>query len=435
MLAWGIVDTPLSPKKHVIQKCYWRIPHMPLTDKAIRNLTVTQKAYKKYDAKGLYLEVKPTGSKLWRFRFEFEGKSKLLALGEFPAVGLKDARDLRDVARNKLARGIDPALEKQLVKKGQVQAEIEAANTFEKVAREWWEATKGTWSSNYATTIWRRIEANLIPWIGKLPITEIEPPLLLAQIRRIEQREAYEAAHRVAQLSGCIFRYAVAAGKAARDPAADIRDALKKVPTRNLPAITEPEDIRKLLLAMDGYGGSFIVYCALQMSALTFLRPGELRNGTWEEIGTDERIWKIPAARMKMRKDHLVPLADQAWKILEDLRPLTEGTPGNFIFPSERMNGRPMSENTINTALRTLGYPKDVMCAHGFRTLASTRLHESGKWDSRVIEVQLAHVDKNTIRGIYNRALYLDERRKMMTWWADYLDELREKGNGKSPIS
>lgn len=376
--------------------------------------------------------MRPTGAKLWRFRFKFEGKAKLLALGEFPAIGLKDARDLRDEARNKLTRGIDPALEKQLTKKGQVQAEIAATNTFAIVAKEWWEANKETWSKNYATTIWRRIEANLLPWIGKRPITEIEPPLLLEQIRRIEQREAYEAAHRVAQLSGSIFRYAVAAGKATRDPAADIRDALKKVPTRNLPAITEPEDIRKLLLAMDCYNGSYIVYCALQISALTFLRPGELRNGTWDEIDADERIWKIPASRMKMRKDHLVPLADQALKILEDLRPLTEGTPGNFIFPSERMNGRPMSENTVNSALRTLGYPKNVMCAHGFRTLASTRLHESGKWDSRVIEVQLAHVDRNTIRGIYNRALYLDERRKMMDWWANYLDQLRAKNKGYS---
>ncbi len=398
---------------------------MPLTDKTIRNLTPTQKPFKKYDGNGLYLEVKPTGSKLWRFRFNFEGKAKLLALGEFPAVGLKDARDLRDEARNKLARGIDPALEKQLVKKGQVRAEAEAANTFEKVAREWLEASRSNWSDAYTETTWNRVKTHLLPWLGKLPITEIEPPLVLEQLRRIENREQYETAHRVAQLAGSIFRYAVAAGKAIRDPAADVKGALKKIPISHLPALTEPDDIRKLLLAMDGYDGSYVVFCALQMSALTFLRPGELRNGTWDEIDTDDRIWKVPAARMKMRKDHLVPLADQAMKILEDLRPLTEGTPGNFIFPSERMNGRPMSENTINTALRTLGYPKDVMCAHGFRTLASTRLHESGQWDSRVIEVQLAHVDKNSIRGIYNRALYLDDRRKMMQAWANYLDQLR----------
>lgn len=404
---------------------------MPLTDKEIRTRTPTHKPYKVYDEHGLYLEITPSGGKLWRFRYKFEGKSKLLALGKYPSVTLKKARELRDEARLKLTQGIDPALERRQRKKEQVHKELSIANTFEKVAREWWEANKEVWSGNYSATIWRRIEANLLPWIGKLPVNEIEPTLILEQLRRIEKRDAHEAARRVAQLSSSIFRYAVAAGKCPRDPVTDIRTALKKVPVRHLPAITDPEDVKKLLRAIDGYDFSYIVYCALQMSALAFLRPGELRRGTWDEIDFQEKLWKIPAARMKMRKDHLVPLSAQALKILEDLRPLTEGKENNYIFPAARMNGRAMSENTVNAALRTLGYAKEAMCAHGFRTLASTLLHESGKWDSRVIEVQLAHVDKNTVRGIYNRALYLKKRTRMMQWWADYLDNLRVQENGK----
>ena len=399
---------------------------MPLTDRAIQNLSPKSKAYKKYDSQGLYIEVKPTGSKLWRFKFSFNGKAKLLALGKYPTVSLKDARQLRDEAKQKLAQGIDPAQAKQLMKKDQVRKQKVAQNTFEKVAEEWWYAQKATWSENYAKANWRRIEANLLPWIGKSPINEIEPTFLLEQIKRMEKRGAHDAAHRVLQLAGSVFRFGIASGKVDRDPAADIKDALIKVPVKNLPAFTEPRDIKKLLRAIDNYEFSLIVYVALQVSALTFVRPGELRQATWDEFDMESALWKIPAERMKGRKDHLVPLSTQSIYFINDLRPLTEYCKGNFVFPGIRMNGKPMSENTVNMALRTMGISKEQMCAHGFRTMASTRLHESGLWDSRVIEIQLAHVDKNTIRGVYNRALYIDERRKMMQWWADYLDGLRE---------
>lgn len=399
---------------------------MGLKDKSIKNLKPGEKTYKKYDEHGLYIEIKPSGSKLWRMRFNFEGKSKLLSLGQYPAVSLKEAREMRDEARVKISKGIDPATEKQQAKKEQNRKRTHEENTFELIASEWWAAHKNTWTTEYANTTWRRLEVNLLPWIGKLPIQDIEPPLLLEQLRRIEKRGANYTARRMAQLAGAIFRYAIAAGKATRNPAADLQGALKKEPVKHYPALTEPEDIKKLLIAMDHYMHSYIVACSLHMSALTFLRPGELRQGTWEEIDFEAALWKIPAHRMKGKRDHLVPLARQSMEILADLRPLTEGTKGNYIFPGERMNGRPMSENTVNVALRSLGYSKKQMTAHGFRSMASTRLHESGLWDSRVIEIQLAHTDKNIIRGIYNRAMYLEERRKMMQWWADYLDSLRE---------
>jgi len=398
---------------------------MALTDIAVKNLTPKENPYKKYDAHGLYIEVRPTGFKSWRFKFKFNGKSKLLSLGQYPAVSLKEARACRDDARSKLARGIDPALEKQQKRREQSKEQEKTENTFEKIAREWYQANQSNWTPEYADTVIRRLENNLFPWIGNTPISEIEPPLLLEQLRRIEKRGAAETARRVAQLAGSIFRYAIASGLVTRDPAADIKGALKKVPAKHMPALTEPDDIRKLLLSIDNCSLSFIVYCALQFSALTFARPGTVRKATWSEIDFRESLWKIPDTRMKGRKEHLVPLARQTTNILKELRPLTENTMGNFVFPGERMNGRPMSENTVIAALRTLGFPKEKMCAHGFRTMASTRLHESGQWDSRVIEVQLAHTDKNTVRGIYNRAIYLDERRKMMQWWADYLDQLR----------
>lgn len=399
---------------------------MALTDKGIKNLKTKAGPYKKYDSQGLYLEVNPSGSKLWRFRFNFQGKPKLLSLGRYPGVGLKDARRMRDEANAKVVQGIDPALERQQIKKEQVQEKIVSENTFKKIAYEWWTSNLEGWSEDYAQTIWRRLENNLFPWIGSTPISEIEPQVLLEQLRRIEERGANETARRISRYCNIIFQYGIITGAARRNPAAEIKGVLKKTPVRHMPALVEPKDIKVLLRAIDQYEYSFIVSRALKISALTFVRPGELRKATWDELDMDELLWKIPAARMKCRKDHLVPLARQTVQILEELRPLTSGCQGGYIFPGERMNGRPMSENTVNMALRSMGFSKDQMCAHGFRTMASTRLHESGLWESRVIEIQLAHVDKNTIRGIYNRALYLDERRKLMQWWADYLDSLRE---------
>jgi integrase len=399
---------------------------MALKDREIKNLSPQEKPFKKYDRNGLYLEVKPSGSKLWRFRFKFNGKSKLLSFGQYPTVSLKQARDMRDEARVKINQGIDPALEKKEIRQDQAQKKELIENTFKNVAVEWWNSKRDTWTKDYAETTWRRLENNLLPWIGNTPIKEIEPPLLLEQLRRIESRGAFDTAHRIAQLAGNVFQYAIAAGKASRNPAADIKGALKRSPKKHMAALTEPKDIKQLMRAIDAYEGSLIVSSALKMSALTFVRPGELRKATWEEIDFEEALWTIPEERMKMRRGHLVPLSRQAINILKNLWPLTHNCKGNFVYPGERMNGRPMSENTVNVAIRSMGFSKDRMTAHGFRTMASTRLHESGLWNSQVVELQLAHVDKNTIRGIYNRALYLDQRRKMMQWWADYLDSLKE---------
>lgn len=399
---------------------------MSLTDVQIKNLPTKLKNYKKYDGDGLYVEVSKKGSKLWRFRYKFEGKNKLLALGKYPTISLKDARNFKDKAKQDLYQGIDPAHKKKELKQSQINQKNISENTFEKLALEWWHTQKNKWTEDYANNVWRRLEINVLPWIGKMPIAEIDPPLLLKQIRRIEGRGVIETAKRTLQIVSSVFRYGIACGKVTRDPASDIRDALTKTSVKHHPAFTEPEDIKILLRAIDNYQGSLIVRCATKLSALFFLRPGELRKGTWDEIDFSENIWKIPAERMKMKKDHLVPLARQSLKILEELKPLTYGCKGNYIFPGERMNGRPISENTVSTALRNMGISREKMCPHGFRTMASTRLHESGLFDSRAIEIQLAHVDKNTIRGIYNRALYLEERRKMMQWWADYLESLRE---------
>ncbi len=399
---------------------------MALTDSKIKNLSPESKIYKKFDAHGLYLEVSPAGSKLWRFRYKFQGKSKLLSLGRYPEVGLKKARELRDKANLEIIQGIDPAFERKKSKREQVKEKTISENTFHNVSKEWWESNSEAWADDYSRTIWRRLENNLFPWIGSLPITEIDPPTLLQQLRRIEDRGANETAKRISRYCNHIFQYSIITGKSTRNPAAEIQGVLKKAPVRHMPALTEPRDIKSLLRAIDAYEYSFIVSSALKVSALTFVRPGELRKATWDEVDLEEALWKIPAYRMKMRKDHIVPLARQTVDVLQDLRPLTLNCRGNFVFPGERMNGRPMSENTVNMALRSMGFSKDQMCAHGFRTMASTRLHESGLWDSRVIEIQLAHVDKNTIRGIYNRALYLDQRKKLMQWWADYLDSLRE---------
>ncbi|MFP4168862.1 MAG: tyrosine-type recombinase/integrase [Desulfonatronovibrionaceae bacterium] len=399
---------------------------MALKDREIKNLSPQEKPFKKYDANGLFLEVRPSGSKMWRFRFKFDGKSKLLTFGHYPGVSLKQARELRDEAKYKIAQGVDPALEKKQLREEQARQQAVSENTFENVAIEWWLSKKDTWSNNYAATTWRRLEVNLLPWIGKTPVKEIEPPLLLEQLRRIEKRGACDTAHRIAQIAGNIFQYAIAAGKVNRNPAMDIKGALKRAPVKHMAALTEPEDVKLLMRAIDAYQGSLIVNSGLKVSALTFVRPGELRKATWDEIDFEDALWKIPAERMKMKRDHLVPLSRQVLGVLNDLYSLTHNCRGNFIFPGERMNGRPMSENTVNVAIRSMGFSKDQMTAHGFRTMASTRLHESGLWDSLVVELQLAHVDKNSIRGIYNRALYLDERRKMMQWWADYLDSLRE---------
>lgn len=397
-----------------------------LNDPACKNAKPKDKAYKLSDEKGLYLEVMPTGAKYFRMKYRFAGKEKRLAFGVYPEVSLKEARERRDEARKQLSQGIDPGE----VRKAMKAAQAEDANTFEVVAREWFAKFSPTWVESHSDKIIRRLERDIFPWIGKRPISEVNAPELLTALRRIEARGAIETAHRALQNCGQIFRYAVATGRADRDPSADLRGALPPVKDKHHASITDPKAIGELLRATENYQGSFITQCALRLAPLVFVRPGELRKAEWSEFNLDLDEWRIPAEKMKMRETHIVPLSRQAVAILRELYPLTGS--GRYVFPSVRTNTRPMSENTVLGALRRLGYGTDEMTGHGFRSMASTLLNEQG-WHRDAIERQLAHAERNAVRAAYNYAEHLPERRKMMQAWADYLDGLR-KGADVIPI-
>jgi len=297
------------------------------------------------------------------------------------------------------------------------------ADSLEAVAREWFESFSRKWSESHAETVLRRLERNIFPWLGTRPVSEITAPELLTVLRRIEARGANEVAHRVKQVCGAVFRYAIATGRAQRDVSADLRGALAPVAEQHHGAVTDPKEVSVLMRAIDGYQGSFVVRCALRFSALTFQRPGEIRAAEWSEMDLAKAMWRIPSRRMKMRREHLVPLSNQALEVLRELHPLTGA--GRFVFPGTRTADKPMSENTVVAALRYLGYERGKATAHGFRSTASTLLHEMG-WRSDVIERQLAHVERNAIKGAYNRAEHLGERTQMMQAWADYLDSKSE---------
>jgi integrase len=388
---------------------------MPLTDTAIRNAKPKDKPYKLADEKGLFLLVNPNGSRWWRLKFRIGGKEKLLSLGVYPAVSLKEARDKRDEARKLIAQGIDPCAQRKATRAAE-------AETFEAIAREWLAKFGPSWTPEHAERITRRFERNVFPWIGARPVREVTAPELLAVLRRIEERGALDTAHRAHQNCGQVFRYAVATGRAERDPSADLRGALPPVNDKHHASITDPKAIGALLRAMEGYQGSFVVLCALRLAPLVFVRPGEMRGAEWAEIDFEKAEWRIPASKMKMREQHIVPLSVQALAILRELHPLTGA--GRYLFPSERTGERPMSENTVNAALRRLGYSKDEMTGHGFRSMASTLLNEQG-WHRDAIERQLAHAERNAVRAAYNYAEHLPERRRMMQAWADYLDGLK----------
>lgn len=386
---------------------------MPLNDLACKKAELSSKPYKLTDGQGLYLLVNAVG-RYWRLDYRFAGKRRTLALGVYPAVGLREARQARDAARAKLSAGTDPSGAKRA-----------SGDGFETVAREWHERFRVQWKDGHAETVLRRLEAHAFPWLGTLPVGAIESPELLKVLRRIEAAGSHDLAHRVHQYTSRIFRYAIATGRASRDPAADLRGALTPAVSEHRAAITEPAQIGALLRAIDGYQGSFVVRCALQLSALWFVRPGELRHAEWAEFEAKE--WRIPAAKMKMPSTHVVPLSTQARAILAELRPLTGDQ--RWVFPAMGTKGRPMSENTVLGALRRLGYAQDEMTAHGFRSLASTRLHEMG-WPHDAIERQLAHAPRDKVSAAYNYAEYLPERRKMMQAWADYLHALRSNVSG-----
>lgn len=392
----------------------------PLKDTKIRQAKPAAEPYRLSDGDGLYLLVQPNGAKWWRFDYRFNGRRKTLSLGVYDDVSLAKARERRAAARALVADGVDPSLERQKAKQRTSQA-----FSFEAVAREWLAKQKGVLAPvTYEKAEWVLFSL-ITPWLGTRPIGEIEPPELLEVLRRIEQRGKHETAHRAKQRCGQVFRYAIATGRATRDPSADLRDALTPIRATHRAALTDPADVGELMRAIAAFEGTLVVACALRLAPLVFVRPGELRRAEWAEIDLAAGVWRIPAARMKMREAHIVPLSTQAVAILRELRPLTDRR--QYVFPSVRDPRRPMSENTISAALRRLGYSGTEMTGHGFRATASTLLNEMG-WAPDVIERQLAHVPRNKVRAAYNRAQHLAERRRMMQAWADHLDELRVHG-------
>lgn len=394
-----------------------------LTDTRIRQAKPEAKPYNLYDTGGLYLTVAPTGAKWWRMKYRHAGKEKRMGIGAYPETSLADARAKRDTARAAIREGRDPAAERRADK---LRAVLSAETSFEAIAREWLETQRKTLSaSTFKKAEWTLL-TQVCPWIGSQPITEVDAPALLSVLRRIEARGARDTAHRTKERCGQVFRYAIATGRASRDPSTDLRGALAPPLRKSRAAVTDPAKVAALLRDIDGYKGQFQTCCALKLAPLVFVRPGELRRAEWAEFDLDAAEWRIPADKMKMREEHVVPLAPQAVAIVRELQPLTGR--GRYLFPSLRTPLEPMSENTINAALRRLGYDRDTMTGHGFRAMASSRLNEMG-WKPDVIERQLAHAERNKVRAAYNRAQYMDERRRMMTAWADYLDQLKAGGN------
>jgi integrase len=399
-----------------------------LTAIGVRNAAPREKPYRLAAGGGMYLEVMPTGAKYWRWKYRHAGKEKRVALGVYPEVSLEDARRRREEQRSLLRDGVDPMVKRRARK---LSSQIAADNSFESIAREWLETKSAEWVDEHTDKVRNWLEQHVFPWIGPSPAADIEAPEVLAALRKLVARGTLDTAGRVRQSISAVFRYAIATGRAKRDPAADLRGALPRAETRNFATITEPERIGELLRAIDGFQGTVVVSAALKLAPLVFVRPGELRGAVWSEINLDAAEWRIPARRRKLRKfakanprtpPHIVPLSVQAIAVLRDLHKLT-GT-GDLVFPGVRVRNRPMSDNTVNAALRRIGYTTEDMTGHGFRHMASTRLNELG-WSPDAIERQLSHRDQNEIRGTYNLAQYLDERRKMMQAWSDYLDGLR----------
>ncbi|MEO6927049.1 MAG: integrase arm-type DNA-binding domain-containing protein [Rhodanobacter sp.] len=397
---------------------------MALTDTTIRTAKPTTKPQRLFDGGGLYLEVSPAGGKLWRLKYRHGGKEKRLALGAYPDTRLKDAREKRDAARKLLAAGVDPGEQRKAAK---AAGEERAANSFEVIAREWFAKHEPHWTLGHSSKVIARLEKDAFPWLGGRPIADITAKELLATVNRIVDRGAVETAHRVLQYCSQVTRYAIATGRAERNPAADLRGALPPVKQTHRAAITEPHAIGGLLRAIDAYQGSFVTRCALRLAPLLFVRPGELRHAEWAEFDLDAAQWNLPAEKMKMREPHLVPLAPQAVAVLRELQALTGS--GRYLFPSARSPQRPMSDNAVLSALRRMGYANDEMSGHGFRAMARTVLDEVLHFRPDYIEHQLAHAVKDPNGRAYNRTAHLAERSKMMAAWAEYLDTLKAGGN------
>lgn len=397
-----------------------------LSDTKLRSLKPREKPYKVYDSGGLYLIVRPEGARWWRQRYRFGGREQTLSLGVYPDIGLADARERGEAIRRQVARGINPSTERQERKLAQATA---ATRTYKAVALEEWlpkQQLARRWTSEHADRVKRRFESHFIPWLGRKDIGEVSDDDILACIRRIEDGGRIDTARRALSDNDALFRYAKRRKYVKHNVVADLRgpDTLPRVKSRHHAAITDPAQLGGLLRAVDGYHGGFIVRQALRLLPLVFVRPGELQGARWAEFDLEGAEWRIPAERMKMRDLHIVPLSAQAIAILRELVPATG--PDGYVFPQVRNASRPISENTLNAALRSIGYTKDQQTAHGFRRTASTLLNEQG-FHADAIERQLAHGPRDKVRGAYNAAEYLPERRKMMQAWADYLDGLRQQ--------
>lgn len=391
---------------------------MPLTDTSIRSAKPAEKPVKLFDSGGLFLIVTPAGGKWFRLRYRFGGKEKLLSLGTYPDVSLKDAREKRDTARKQLAQGIDPGEHRKAVKAAKLDR---AANSFEAVAREWHGKMAKLWVPKYGATMMRRFERDVFPVIGHKPIADVKPTDLLLALRKIESRVAVETAHRARSDSSQVFRYAISTGRVEHDIAADLKGALTPKQVNHFSSVTEPTKVAELLRALEGYQGTIIVASAMRLAPLLFVRPGELRHAEWKDIDLDLGEWRYLAT--KTRTDHIVPLAAQAVSILRRLHELTGS--GRYVFPGGRSNGRPMSDNAVLAAMRRSGIPADEMTGHGFRAMARTILDEVLGFRPDFIEHQLAHAVKDPNGRAYNRTAHLAERKKMMQAWADYLDKLK----------
>jgi integrase len=391
---------------------------MPLTDTLARNAKPAAKTVRMFDRDGLYLEVSPRGGKWWRLKYRFAGREKRVSLGVYPEVNLKKARARTIEARQLLEAGVDPSENRRAAKAAQIEG---AANSFAVVTREWIDRQMKSWVKGHGERILTRFERDIFPWIGARPIADLTAPELLTTVRRIEKRRALETAHRALGNCGQVFRYAIATGRAKRDPTVDLRGALPPVRPTHFAAITEPKRVGALMRAIEGYEGSLTVRCALRLAPLVFVRPGELRHAEWTAMDLEGGEWRYTVT--KTNTPHVVPLSSQAVAVLRELKPLTGR--GRYVFSSARSSQRPMSDNAILAAMRRMGIAKDEMSGHGFRAMARTILDEVLGFRPDFIEHQLAHAVRDPNGRAYNRTAHLAERRKMMQAWADYLDKLK----------
>ena len=401
-----------------------------LTEIAVKKAKPAERPIRMFDGGGMYLEVQPSGSKWWRHKFRFGGKEKLLSLGVYPETGLAEARKRRNEARELLARGIDPSIVRQAQKMVRTRP---VADSFEAVAREWHAKKQSGWSKDHSARTLRRMDDNVFPWLGAQHINTVTAPMLLAVIRRVESRGAIETAHTIMQQCGQVFRYGIATGRCERNPAPDLRDALKPVIVTHMAAETDPKRVGGLMRSIADYAGHPVTRAALVFSALVFQRPGNVRAAEWSEVDLEVAMWSVPSGKIKRTvqgklsgRPHRIPLSTQAVAELRELQKLTGH--GRFVFPSLLTGERCMSENTVNTALRRMGYSKTDMTAHGFRAMARTILVEKLNMHPEIIEAQLAHGKSGPLGAAYDRAEYMDQRRSMMQTWADYLDKLRDGG-------